>query len=204
MLLFLGLTVFGQATDTVVTVSDRFHYQYLREEPSIDQLQRDNEERQRSWQEDFEAMKASLGDADRISDNVRVTVTTEVRYPDLIVSVGYETVVISDAADDYALGKYAIENSRACTFMCNFLKSKMENEMASYLRPGTEVLVKVTGATDGTPIRSRIEYRGEYGDFEGKDIILNGNPHRMTVTGARASPPTGSWPSCAPRAWSIS
>lgn len=168
----------------VETVSDRFHYQYLKQEkkPTIEQIQKDNEERQRSWQEEFEAMKASLDDADRISDNVRVTVTTDVRYPDLIVSVAYETVVVTDAADDYALGKYAIENSKACTFMCNFLKDKMENELVDYLKPNTMVDVRVTGATDGTPIRSKIDYKGEYGDFNDKPINLNGKPYKMTVT----------------------
>lgn len=168
----------------VETVSDRFHYQYLKQEkkPTIEQIQKDNEERQRNWQEEFEAMKASLDEADRISDNVRVTVTTDVKYPDLTVSVAYETVVVSDAADDYALGKYAIGDSKACTFMCNFLKNKMENELADYLKPGSKVDVTITGATDGTPIRSKIDYKGEYGDFTGKDITLNGTPYKMTVT----------------------
>ena len=184
MLLWLGLSVFGQTVETVEKVSDRFHYQYLKKEkkPSIEQIQQDNKERQRNWQEELEAMKASLDNNDRISDNVRVTVTTDVQHPDLIVSVAYETVIVSDAADDYALGKYTIGNSKACTFMCNFLKDKMENELADYLKPGTKVDVRVTGATDGTPIRSKIDYKGEYGDFNDKDIMLNGKPNKMTVT----------------------
>ena len=184
MLFGLCLSGIGQQVETVETVSDRFHYRYLRQEkkPSIEQIQKDNEERQRNWQEEFETMKASLDGAGRISDNVRLTVTTDVQYPDLVVSVAYETVVVTDAADDYALGKYAIGDSKACTFMCNFLKNKMENELADYLRPDTKLDVRVTGATDGTPIRSKIEYKGEYGDFTGKDITLNGKPYRMTVT----------------------
>ena len=181
LLLSMSAVCFGQQVEKV---SDRFHYQYLKQEkkPTMEQIQKDNEERQRSWQEEFEAMKASLDEGDRISDNVKVTVTTDVRYPDLIVSFGYETVIVTDAADDYALGKYTIDNSRACTFMCNFLKDKMENDLADYLKPNTKVDVKVTGATDGTPIRSKIDYKGEYGDFNGKDITLNGKPHKMTVT----------------------
>ena len=168
----------------VETVSDRFHYQYLKQEtkPTIEQIQKDNEERQRNWQEEFEAMKASLDGVDRISDNIKVTVTTDVKYPDLTVSVAYETVVMTDAADDYALGKYAIGDSKACTFMCNFLKDKMEKELVEYLKPNTKVDVKVTGATDGTPIRSTIDYKGEYGDFNDKPITLNGDPYKMTVT----------------------
>jgi len=41
---------------------------------------------------------------------------------------------------------------------------------------------KITGATDGTPIRSRIAYKGEYGDFTDEPITLNGAPYNMTVT----------------------
>jgi len=168
----------------VETVSERFHYQYLKQEtkPTIEQIQKDNVERQRNWQEEFEAMRTTLDDTDRISDNVRVTVTTDVKYPDLIVSLAYETVIVTDAADDYGLGKYAIGDSKACTFMCNFLKDKMENELAEYLKPDTKVDVKITGTTDGTPIRSKIDYNGEYGDFTDKDIVLNGKPYKMTVT----------------------
>ena len=181
MTLFVTCHGFAQQVETV---SERFHYRYVKEDkkPSLEQIQKDNEERQRNWQEEFEAMKATLGEGKRVSDNIKVTVTTDVSHPDLIVSVAYETVLVTDAADDYALGKYAIEHSNACTFMCDFLKEKMENDLADYLQPGTKVDVKVTGATDGTPIRSKIDYKGEYGDFTDKDITLNGNPYKMTVT----------------------
>ena len=175
----LSAWCFGQ---DVVTVSDRFHYRYLKEDQTKEQIQKDNEERQRNWQEEFEAMKANLAEGQRVSDNVKVTVTTDVQHPDLIVSVAYETVVIADAADDYALGKYTIQNSNACMLMCSFLKSKMENDLAEYLKEGTKIDVKITGATDGTPIRSKIAYKGEYGDFIDKDITLNGEPYKMTVT----------------------
>lgn len=179
LLVSLSALSFGQEVETV---SERFHYRYLKKEATLEQIQKDNEERQRNWQEEFEAMKANLAEGQGVSDNVRVTVTTDVQHPDLIISVAYETVIVTDAADDYALGKYAIENSNACTFMCNFLKTKLENDLADYLKEGTKVDVRITGATDGTPIRSKIAYKGEYGDFTDKPIVLNGNPHKMTVT----------------------
>ena len=179
--LFFGLCLSGLCQQ-VETVSDRFHYQYLKKEQTKEQIEKDNEERQRNWQEEFENMKKDLAEGERVSDNVKVTVTTDVQHPDLIISVAYETVIVTDAADDYALGKYTIENSNACMFMCNFLKTKMENDLTEYLQPGTKVDLKVTGATDGTPIRSKIDYKGEYGDFTNKDITLNGKPYKMTVT----------------------
>lgn len=179
ILISLSVLSFGQEVETV---SERFHYRYQKKEQTKEQIQKDNEERQRNWQEEIEAMKADLDESQRVSDNVKVTVTTNVQHPDLVVSVAYETVVVSEAADDYALGKYAIENSNACMLMCNFLKSKMENELAEYLKEGTKVDVKITGATDGTPIRSKIPYKGEYGDFTDKPITLNGEPYSMTVT----------------------
>ena len=179
LLISLSALSFGQEVETV---SERFHYRYLKKEQTKEQIQKDNEERQRNWQEELATMKANLEEGRRVSDNVKVTVTTDVQHPDLIVSVAYETLVVADAADDYALGKYAIENSNACMLMCSFLKDKLENDLSDYLKEGTKVDVRITGATDGTPIRSKIAYKGEYGDFTDKPIVLNGNPHKMTVT----------------------
>ena len=53
---------------------------------------------------------------------------------------------------------------------------------AEYLKEGAKVDVKISGATDGTPIRSKIAYNGEYGDFTDKPITLNGAPYNITVT----------------------
>ena len=170
---------FGQ---DVETVSERFHYQYLRKEQTKEQIQKDNEERQRNWQEELEAMKANLTEGQRVSDNVKIEVQTDVQDNNLNISMAYETLVVADAADDYALGKYTIENSNACMLMCNFLKDKLENDLSEYLKEETKVDVKITGATDGTPIRTKIAYKGEYGDFTDKPITLNGAPYNMTVT----------------------
>ena len=170
---------FGQEVETV---SERFHYRYLRNEQNKEQIQKDNEERQRNWQEELAAMKANLAEGLRVSDNVKIEVQTEIQDNNLVVSVAYETLVVANAADDYALGKYTIQNSNACMLMCNFLKNKLENDLAEYLKEGAKVDVKITGATDGTPIRSKIAYNGEYGDFIEKPIILNGAPYNMTVT----------------------
>lgn len=179
ILISLSAISFGQ---DVETVSERFHYRYLKNEQTKEQIQKDNEERQRNWQEELEAMKANLAEGQRVSDNVKIEVQTEVQDSNLIISVAYETLVVADAADDYALGKYKVENSNACMLMCSFLKGKLENDLAEYLKEGTKVDVKITGATDGTPIRSKIAYKGEYGDFTEKPITLNGNPYNMTVT----------------------
>ena len=179
ILLSLSALCFGQ---TVETVSERFHYRYLKKEQTKEQIQKDNEERQRNWQEELAAMKANLDEGRKVSDNVKIEVQTDVRDNNLVISVAYETLVVADAADDYAVGKYTIQNSNACMLMCSFLKDKLENDLAEYLKEGTKVDVKVTGATDGTPIRSKIAYKGEYGDFTDKPITLNGAPYNMTVT----------------------
>ncbi len=179
ILLSLSAMCFGQEVETV---SERFHYRYLKKEQTKEQIQKDNEERQRNWQEELAAMKANLTEGQRVSDNVKIEVQTEVQDNNLVVSVSYETLVVADAADDYALGKYTIQSSNACMLMCNFLKNKLENDLAEYLKEGTKVDVKITGATDGTPIRNKIAYLGEYGDFTDKPITLNGSPYNMTVT----------------------
>ena len=179
ILITLSAICFGQEVETV---SERFHYRYLKKEQTKEQIQKDNEERQRNWQEELETMKANLAEGQSVSDNVKIEVQTDVQDNNLVISVAYETLIVADAADDYALGKYTIENSNACMLMCNFLKDKLENDLAEYLKESTKVDVKITGATDGTPIRSKIAYLGEYGDFTDKPITLNGAPYNMTVT----------------------
>lgn len=179
----LSAACLGQEQETV---SDRFHYTYLKPENKLEKIQKENEERQRTWQEEFEAMKAELGEGKRVSDNVKVNVTTGVQQLDndinLVVTVSYETLSLEVEGDDYDLGKYAIQNSNACLFMCNFLKMKMENDLKGFIKKGGKVDIKITGATDGTPIRSKIPYNGEFGDINGKAITLNGKPFNMTVT----------------------
>lgn len=59
----------------------------------MEQIQKDNEERQRTWQEEFEAQKAQLDEGKRVSDNVKVNVQTDVKQLDneinLVVTVSY-------------------------------------------------------------------------------------------------------------------
>lgn len=168
------------------TVSERFHYQYLKKESSLEQIQKENEERQRTWQEEFEAQKAQLDEGKRVSDNVKVNVMTDVQQLDneinLVVTVSYETLSLAVEGDDYTLGKYTIQNSNACIFMCDFLKTKVEKDLSQYIKKGGRIDIKITGTTDGTPIRSKIQYNGEYGDIKDKPITLNGEPYNMTVT----------------------
>ena len=182
-MLLLSVACFGQEQETV---SERFHYIYLKPENPLEQIQKDNEERQRTWQEEFEAMKAGLDAQQRVSDNVKVNVMTDIQqYGDkiiLVVTVSYETLSLEVEGDDYALGKYTIQNSNACIFMCNFLKMKVEKDLAQYIKKGGRVDINITGTTDGTPIRAKIPYAGEYGDINGRQITLNGEPFNMTVT----------------------
>lgn len=184
-MLVLSVACFGQEKETV---SEQFHYIYLKPEDKIEQIKKENEVRQRTWQDEFNAMKAGLGDGQCVSDNVKIGVITEVQPEEneinLVMAVSYETLTLAEEADDYALGKYAVQYSNACKLMCKFMKTKMEGDLAQFLKKGTRVDVKITGATDGTPIRSKMPYEGEYGDIVNKPIILNGEPFNMTVTKA--------------------
>ena len=75
LLISLSALSFGQEVETV---SERFHYRYLKKEQTKEQIQKDNEERQRNWQEELETMKSNLAEGQRVSDNVKVTVSTDV------------------------------------------------------------------------------------------------------------------------------
>ena len=81
-LLLLSVLCFGQEVETV---SERFHYQYLKKEQKKEQIQKDNEERQRNWQEELATMKANLAEGQRVSDNVKIEVQTEVQDNNLVI-----------------------------------------------------------------------------------------------------------------------
>lgn len=59
ILIALFAMSFGQEVETV---SERFHYRCMKKEQTKEQIQKDNEERQRNWQEELEAMKANLAE----------------------------------------------------------------------------------------------------------------------------------------------
>lgn len=108
----------------------------------------------------------------------------------LKLEFAYETKQQQDAmhlsynqnTDDYPAGQYLPSTSKACKATLEFIREKLDGELRSYFNPGTKVTIKITGETDGSPIRSTIPYKGEFGSFEHQMIYLNNSIDDISVT----------------------
>lgn len=166
----------------------------------LKKIEEANVELQKVWQQELELKKKDFLKEENKTENIVVDVSPEVKIEksedggdemNLNLGFSYETVVHDKdltvimnniKTDDYPLGKYDLTASNACTMTLEFVRNKLDNELSAYFSKGQKVTIKITGATDGSPIRSAIPYFGEYGDFNNKLIYLNGQLHSMTVT----------------------
>ncbi|MCQ2188687.1 MAG: caspase family protein [Paludibacteraceae bacterium] len=160
-------------------------------------LQMENKINQMKWQAELDKERNSLADDRKISEDVKVTVTPKVAIDttetgdeemNLNVTFSYETmpsstrIKVGNQTDDYPAGAYLMLSSNACRLTCDFLKGKIEGDLQKYFTPGRMITVKITGATDGSPVTGKIPYGGEYGDFKNKMMYLNGKLSGLTVT----------------------
>lgn len=129
-----------------------------------------------------------------ITDNTQINVKTEV-VPSvnadgekiLNYKVGYQYEVINEsfsANEDFPSGGFDISKSNAAMSLMKIIKSAFEGDFSSYLGKGKQVKVIVTGSADASPIRSKIAYKGQYGEFVNEPYYKDGNLDNITVTKA--------------------
>lgn len=129
-----------------------------------------------------------------ISDNTQIDVKTEV-IPGvdadgrkiLNYKVGYQYEVINrsfSANEDFPSGGYNIQKSNAAMSLMKIIKNAFEGDFAKYLAEGKQVKVIITGSADASPIRGRIAYNGQYGEYVDEPYYKDGNLDNITVTKA--------------------
>jgi hypothetical protein len=129
-----------------------------------------------------------------ITDNTRIDVKTEV-LPGVNADgqkiynykVGYQYEVINkafSAKEDFPAGSYNIERSHAAMSLMKIIKNAFEGEFSKYLAEGKLVKIIITGSADASPIRGRIAYNGQYGEYTDEAYYKNGNLDNITVTKA--------------------
>ena len=64
------------------------------------------------------------------------------------------------------------------------IKNAFEGDFAKYLSEGKQVKVIITGSADASPIRGRIAYGGQYGEYTDEPYYKDGNLDNITVTKA--------------------
>ena len=179
-------------------VSGVYHFKIENRANLLERLRAAEEERRALLMQQLEAYNQSLKPSNRVSNDIKVDVQSKVvlqKSPDgrdelnLELECSYQTktpeelqFTVSKHTDDYPAGAYMPTQSKACKMTLAFIKNKVDNEFAEYFTRGTDVTITITGVTDGTPIRSIIPYKGEYGDIENRMIYVNDEIDEITVT----------------------
>lgn len=129
-----------------------------------------------------------------ITENTQIDVKTEV-VPGvdadgkkiLNYKVGYQYEVINkafSAKEDFPSGGYNIERSNAAMSLMKIIKNAFEGDFSKYLAEGKQVKIIITGSADASPIRGRIAYNGQYGEYVDEPYYKDGNLDNITVTKA--------------------
>ena len=126
-----------------------------------------------------------------ISDHTNIAVNAEVvpaqdadgnNIMNYKIDFGYEVEPQFSAQEDFAPGKYKVEESGAATSMLTIVKNAFENDFAKYVVEGKKLQVNITGMADALAINRKIPYDGCYGDIEDEPVYKNGDLSSVTVT----------------------
>ena len=172
--------------------------QRRQQEELLKRLQQQQADNQSLYNEELAKYNANLSAQNRVGDGIKMYVVPSVALDtaddgsqemNLKLEFAYETVVkegptlrYDKSTDDYPAGAYLPTQSKACKATLNFMKEQLDGELKDYFTPDTRVTIRITGETDGSAIKNKIPYKGEFGDFEDELIYLNGFIDEMTVT----------------------
>lgn len=90
------------------------------------------------------------------------------------------------AKEDFAPGKYRIEESPAALSLGRIIKQAFSKEFAPYLVAGKHLIIDITGSADALPINSAISYDGSLGEFDEEPCYINGNLTTLSVNSKEA------------------
>lgn len=128
-----------------------------------------------------------------ISDHTNITVDSRLepafnangdKILNYRVKFTYEVEPDFSVREDFAPGKYHVDESGAAKSMLAIVKEAMEGDFEQYIQEGKQLKITLSGTADASPIRSRIPYDGSYGDFEEEPVTKDGQLTGITVTKA--------------------
>lgn len=117
-----------------------------------------------------------------ISDHTHIAVDSRVvsdydangeKILNYVVKFTYQVEPEFSVHEDFAPGKYHVEESGAAKSMLEIVKQAFEGDLAQYVKDGKKLNVKISGTADGSPILRGIPYDGSYGEFENEPVYQN-------------------------------
>lgn len=127
----------------------------------------------------------------KITDNTEITVSATAenafdangkRITNYNISFAYKIEQRYSAKEDFASGHYRIEESAAAMSMLDIVREAFTKDMASYIVPGKQLKISITGMADASPINKAIAYDGCYGEYEDEPVYKDGNLTAMTLS----------------------
>jgi hypothetical protein len=98
------------------------------------------------------------------------------------VGITYEVEEKFSARDDFKPGRYVTTESKAAVLMLQIMKKAFDQDFSKYLKAGKQVVVKIKGTADASPINRPIVYNGQYGEYNGQTVYKNGQPMKLSLT----------------------
>lgn len=126
----------------------------------------------------------------KITNHTEISVTTGVakdvdafgnKIYNYNVAFSYNVLPGFSGSEDFAPGKYKLEQSAAATSMAAIVKEAFAGKFAQYLKQGKKVRIKITGMADNLKIRSAIPYDGCFGEFV-NEPVYGDQLYAITVT----------------------
>lgn len=126
-----------------------------------------------------------------LSDHTNITVDTKV-VPDYNadgdkilnyqVKFSYQVEPEYSAKEDFAPGKYHVNESGAASAMVDIIRQALEGDLAQYIQEGKKLRINLLGTADAAPIINGIAYDGAYGEVEDEPVYVDGQLSALTVT----------------------
>ena len=129
----------------------------------------------------------------KITDNTEISVSATAenafdaegkRITNYNISFAYKIEQQHSAKEDFASGRYRIEESAAALSMLNIVQEAFTKDMASYIVPGKQLKITITGMADASPVNKAIAYDGCYGEFVDEPVYKDGSLTAMNVNKA--------------------
>ncbi|MBD5326369.1 MAG: WD40 repeat domain-containing protein [Bacteroides sp.] len=98
------------------------------------------------------------------------------------VDFAYQVEAEGSATEDFAPGRYKTPDSNAAMSMLQIIRKAFSSEFASYLVPGKELVIKITGSADALPISGSLAYDNAYGEYVDEPCSVSGVLTTLTVT----------------------
>ena len=160
----------------------------------LQQLQKSVEKREKTMQRKAERYLLALPNNRKLYDESKVNIKAdlvsgvdsnshaELNYR---IAIDYTCRHLESVTDNYPTGKYRCEESNASMAVCELTRMMIDDLSKDAFKSGKKVTIKLKASTDITQV-TKLDYGGEYGEFQYIAARYNDEPVRISV-----SPATG-------------